>query len=221
VGSEAADQSALRLAFERRSKITAAPAIPSVSTDPSDEELVLRMERGDRAALEALFDRYFNLIFGIALRILHDRSEAEDLVQDIFLRLFEKVRGFDPSKGSGRTWIVQIAYRKAFDRRASLKKRPSYDGTEIEEIENTFSGGRTVEEKIADCLTGEQLHAAFEELEERQRRTLELYFFEGLDLREISERMGETFENARHFYYRGLDRLRKLAAATREGGVRR
>ena len=69
------------------------------------------------------------------------------------------------------------------------------------------------EEQIADLLTGEQLHAAFEELSEKQRATLEMYFFEGLDLREIGRRLAETLENTRHFYYRGLDRLRKSAAA--------
>src|SRR6266568_2187313 len=124
------------------------------------------------------------------------------------LRLFLE----SASERSGRTWIVQIAYRRAFDRRAYLFRRKFYDGTELGYIQNTLQVEARYEEQIADLLTGEQLHAAFEELSEKQRATLEMYFFEGLDLREISGRLGETLESIRHFYYRGLDRLRKVEA---------
>jgi len=193
--------------------VRSAPAETVPFAELSDEYLVLRMEKGDRHAVELLFDRYSTLVFGIGLRILHDRGEAEDFVQDVFLRLFESVKGFDPSKGSGRTWIVQIAYRRAFDRNGYLTKRRFYDGTDFEQIQNTLQAETAVENRIADLLTGEQLHAAFEELGEKQRTTLEMFFFEGLDLRQISERLGETLENTRHFYYRGLERLRRIAVA--------
>jgi len=210
VGSGATDQS-FPLLFLRR--VRSAPAETASFAELSDEYLVLRMEKGDGHAVELLFDRYSTLVFGIGLRILHDRGEAEDFVQDVFLRLFESVKGFDPSKGSGRTWIVQIAYRRAFDRHGYLTKRRFYDGTDFEQIQNTLQAGTGLENRIADLLTGEQLHAAFAELGEKQRTTLEMFFFEGLDLRQISERLGETLENTRHFYYRGLERLRRIAVA--------
>lgn len=179
----------------------------------SDEDLMLRVEKRDYAAVGTLFDRYASLIFGIGLRILRDRGEAEDLVQDVFLSLLERVKGFDPSKGSGRTWIVQIGYRRAFDRRAYLTRRRFYDGTDFGRIKNTLRGERDWEEQISDLVTGEQFHTAFEQLSEKQRATLEMYFFEGLDLREVSERLRETLENTRHFYYRGLEHLRRGVAA--------
>lgn len=191
---------------------------PRVSEDPrvsttelSDEDVLRRVEAGDYAAVEILFDRYSNVIFGIGLRVLRDRGEAEDLVQEVCLSFFEKVKGFDPSKGSGRIWIVQIAYRRAFDRRAYLTRRKFYLGTDIAHVKNTLRGELDSEQQLADLLTGEQLHEAFEELSETQRATLEMYFFRGLDLREISEQLGETLENTRHFYYRGLERLRRSA----------
>jgi len=211
VSSGATDQRlAPLLVMRRRARIVTAPA-PALEL--SDETLVLQAQQGDRAALGLLFDRYASLVLGIGFRTLRVRGEAEDLVQEVFLSLCEKVRGFDPSKGSGRTWIVQIAYRRAFDRRAYLFRRKFYDGTELGHILNTLQAEARYEEQIADLLTGEQLHAAFEELSEKQRATLEMYFFEGLDLREIGRRLAETLENTRHFYYRGLDRLRKSAAA--------
>lgn len=188
-----------------------APA-PTSDMGVSDEDLLLRAEAGDRTAATLLFERFSDLILGIGMKILRDRGEAEDLVQDFFLSLFGKIKGFDPAKGSGRNWIIQIAYRRAFDRRTYLSKREFYDGTELQRVENTLEDGSRLEEQLTAFMTGEQLHAAFEELAERHRATLEMYFFEGLDLREISERLGETLENTRHFYYRGLDRLRSIAA---------
>jgi len=175
----------------------------------TDEDLLLRIEAADRTAAALLFDRYADLVFGIGLRILRDGAEAEDLVQEVFLGLVERVRGFNPSKGSGRTWIVQIAYRRAFDRRAYLRKRNFCNGTEVERVKNTLTEGAGFQRRLVDIVTGDQLHAAFEELNEKQRATLEMHFFRGLDLREISVRLGETIENTRHFYYRGLERLRK------------
>ncbi len=211
VSSGATDQPLVPLLVLQRRAQTAATLLSAAAL--TDEDLVVQAQVGDRAALGVLFDRYSALVLGIGLRILRDRGEAEDLIQEVFLGLCQKVKGFDPSKGSGRTWIVQIAYRRAFDRRAYLCRRRFYDGTNGGHIRNTLQAKPGWEEQIADLLTGEQLHAAFEELSEKQRATLEMYFFEGLDLREISERLAETLENTRHFYYRGLERLRKSAAA--------
>lgn len=180
----------------------------------NDEDLVLRMEKGDRKAVASLFDRYADLLYAIGVRILRDRDEAQDLVQDVFLHLFEKAKGFDPAKGSGRTWIVQIAYRRAFDRRTHLGKRHFRTGIDLEQIKNTLEGPVVFGDRITDQLTGRQLHAAFEHLSEKQRLTLQMHFFEGLNLREISERLGETLENTRHFYYRGLERLRRAGTTT-------
>jgi len=171
-----------------------------------------RARAGEHDAVGILFERYACLVFGIGFRILHDHGEAQDLVQDVFLRLIEKSNNFDPSKGCARTWMVHVAYRRAFDRRSYLERRCFYSGTNVERQENALEEV-LVEEQIAARVTGEQLHAAFEELSERQRATLELFFFEGCTLREVSARLGETLENTRHFYYRGLERLRRTATA--------
>ena len=175
----------------------------------SDEDLLVRLEAGDRAAAALLFDRHADLIFGIGLRILRDKGEAEDLVQDVFVGLVEKVHGFDPAKGNGRTWIVMIGYRRAFDRRAYLARRCFYRGTELGPALNSIQHA-TFNEQLADVFAVERLHSAMQSLNEKQRITLELHFFEGLALREVGEQLGETLENTRHFYYRGLERLRRV-----------
>lgn len=177
----------------------------------SDEELVLRLEAGDYSAVDPLFDRHASVIFRIGLRILHDRGEAENLVQDVFLHLCEKAKGFDARLGSARTWVIQIAYRRAFDRRSYLSRRKFYDGTDLQLLANTLGVGS--EDALANLLTADELRAGFESLSDMQRATLEMYFFEGLDLREISSRLNQSLENTRHFYYRGLERLRRAVAA--------
>src|SRR5262245_64182221 len=101
----------------------------------SDEHLMLRAEAGDVSAVALLVERFSDLILGIGLKILRDRGEAEDFVQDFFLALFKKIKGFDPAKGTARTWIVQIAYRRAFDRREYLSKREFYGGTDLVDLE--------------------------------------------------------------------------------------
>ena len=164
-------------------------------------------------ALSVLFSRYARLVLGIGLRILRDAGEAEDLVQDVFLRLFEKAHTFDASKGTARTWIVQVAYRHACGRRAHLGRRGFYSGTDLNDVENALLEDTRLEERSAARLTGALLLTAFEELSDKQRATLHLYYFEGLELREIAQKLGETLENTRHHFYRGLERLRKSAIA--------
>jgi RNA polymerase sigma-70 factor (ECF subfamily) len=181
----------------------------SVHTGDSDEQLLARAQLRDREALAELFDRYADLAFAIAFRILRDRGEAEDLVQDIFLKLFRTPHSFDPEKGSARTWVVQFIYRRAFNRRTYLIRRHFYAGTDVEDPKNTLKEGETVdpEEQIADKVTAKQLVAAFEELTEQQRTAIEMHIFQGASIREISERTGESVENVRH------DRLKKIAWA--------
>jgi RNA polymerase sigma-70 factor (ECF subfamily) len=179
--------------------------------DVSDASLLERAQSRDAEAVGVLFDRYSRLVLGIGFRILRDRGEAEDLVQEFFLRLWERASSFDASKGSARTWIVQCAYRRAFDRRAHLARRHFYSGTDLAAAKNAIQEGTGLESAIAAHVTGEQLRAAFSELSAKQRATLELYFFEGCNLREVAQQIGETLENTRHFYYRGLEQLRRGA----------
>src|SRR6266481_2521702 len=127
----------------------------------------------------------------------------------------EKASLYDPAKGSAKGWIVQVAFSRARDRRAHLLRRGFYSGTDVETLHDTLVGETDVEHEVGVKLDFSQLRCAFEELTTIQRRTLELFYFEGLDLREISERLREPFGNVRHHFYRGLERLRKSPAVKR------
>jgi RNA polymerase sigma-70 factor, ECF subfamily len=203
---------ALTLPLMRAKRALASEQLEHIatSTDLTDKDLLERIQKRDESSALTLFRRYDKLAFSVGLRILQDEGEAEDLVQEIFIRLCSEANSFDSEKGSARTWIIQMIYRRAFDRRAYLHRRQFYSGTDAVEYPNTVVGGRNTEEDIIDRLTVQQLKTAFNELSERQRETLEMFFFEGLKLAEIAERTGEDVKNVRHHYYRGLERLRQV-----------
>jgi len=182
---------------------------------PSDEELMAGLQCKDAKALDLLFARYSRLVFAIALRIVNDRSEAEDVVQEVFFSLYQKALLYDPEKGAAKGWVVQVAFSRARDRRAHLLRRGFYSGTDVESLHDTLVGESDVEHDVGVRLDFSHLRCAFEELTIMQRRTLTLFYFDGLDLREISERLREPFGNVRHHFYRGLERLRKSPAVRR------
>src|SRR5262245_22315798 len=94
-----------------------------------DEILVTEVHSGHADALAVLFDRYFRLVFKTAGRILRNRGEAEDLVHDVFIEIQKKAGRYDPNKGSVKTWIMQYAYHRSFNRRKYLALRGFYDGS--------------------------------------------------------------------------------------------
>src|SRR5215831_5921666 len=113
---------------------TSAFGVPIVRMpDLTDEDVMERLRQGHPDALATLFDRFYRLVLKIALRILRDPGEAEDLMQDVFLEIFRKASQFDPAKGSTRTWIVQYAYHRSLSRRQYLAIRKFYDLHQIPE----------------------------------------------------------------------------------------
>jgi RNA polymerase sigma-70 factor, ECF subfamily len=193
-----------------RSQERSAPS-PQISErrSPSDEDLMSRLQLNDTSALEVLFDRYARLVLRIARGVVRDNGEAEDVVQEVFFHLYKKSELFDESKGTARNWILQLALHRALDRKAHLSRRGFYRGTDIACLDDTLLGDTDLDREVGARLDRVQLEKAFEELPSSQRLTLELFYFEGLDLREISQKMNESFGNTRHHFYRGLERLRK------------
>ena len=200
-----------------RAASVSAPA-PARSQSPSDEELMVRLNDSDSNALRVLFQRYSRLVLGIATRILRDHGEAEEVVQEAFFLVFQKARLFEPSKGTVKGWIIQIAYHQALDRKLYLDRRGFNRATEIGSLEDTLAGGADLDREIGSRINRAQMEKAFEDLSEMQRRTIELCYFEGLDLREIGVKLNESLGNVRHYHYRGLERLRRSAFVQRLRG---
>src|SRR5207247_5951270 len=100
----------------------------------SDEELMDQLRQGHQDALAVLFDRHYRLVFSVALRILHDHGEAEDLMQEVFLEIYRKVENYDPDKGNAKTWILQYAYHRSLNRQKYLSVRNFYDGRQDSDL---------------------------------------------------------------------------------------
>lgn len=179
--------------------------------DLSDEEIMNQVRQGHPDALLILFDRFYRLVLKVALRILRDPGEAEDLMQDVFFEIFNKADQFDAARGSTKTWILQYAYHRSLNRRQYLALRNFYSRHETTELEMSESNSLSASWR---GLTFQEWRRILEEglgtLNERQRKILELSCFQGLLLSEIAERSKESLANVRHHYYRGLEGLRRF-----------
>jgi RNA polymerase sigma-70 factor, ECF subfamily len=177
----------------------------------ADEDLLVGFLNGDQQALGILFQRYERVVRSVAIRILRNTAEAEDLVQDLFIFIQRKCGIFDSSKSSARSWIVQMAYHRSIERRRYLTSRQFYSREEIGSDANQMVGIPTGESDYsAEAVFGRNgLDKVLKALSEDQRETLRLHFFEGYTLAEISKKVGQPLGNVRHHYYRGLDKLRR------------
>jgi RNA polymerase sigma-70 factor, ECF subfamily len=209
------------IAWSKSQERPAAPLGAPERPIPSDEEVMAGLQSNDASALEILFDRYSRLVLVIARGVVRDIGEAEDVVQEAFFYVYKKSMLFDGSKGSVKSWIVQIALHRALDRKSHLARRGFYAGTDIGSLDDTLLGETDLEREIGAKLNRVQFEKAFEQLPESQRLTLELFYFEGLNLREISLKLNEPLGNTRHHFYRGLERLRKSAFVQNLRGPRR
>ncbi len=196
------------------SKKDAQPAAAPVKSEShlwDDETLMASLKDGDKAALIEMLRRYCRLVLSIAIWILRDVAEAEEIVQEVFLFLHQRSSDFDRNKGDAKGWGVQLAYHRSLDRQRFLRRTETYLGTDEHAVADTLAGTSDLDRQVASRESRVLLKEAFENLSERQRRTLELFFFEDLDYGEIADRIGESQENVRHYYYRGLQKLRKDA----------
>lgn len=186
--------------------------VPSPSGELSDECLMVRVGEKGGEALALLFRRYSRLVRGVALRILRDASEADDLLQDIFLFVHRKAPIFDPHKCSVRSWIVQMTYQRAIDRRRYLNSRHFYTQLDLDgvaDLRDPSSQSREGGLELGSPVGNATIRRLFDTLTEDQRNTLSLYFYEGHTFAEISAKLDQSLGNIRNHYYRGLEKLRK------------
>jgi RNA polymerase sigma-70 factor (ECF subfamily) len=189
---------------------------------PSDEALLQQVCAGSREALAVLFRRYARAVRGVAVRVLRDTSEADDLVQDVFLLVNRLCGTFDASKATAQFWILQMAFRRALSQRRRLSSRHFYAQLELDDqsTEVAESGNRGHDFSIEQRLAELDLQKLFGALSDDQQRTLRLHFVEGYTLDEIAKMLGQTKGNVRHHSFRGLERLRKLIFASKLSGAR-
>jgi RNA polymerase sigma-70 factor, ECF subfamily len=175
------------------------------------------LQEGQSDALAVLFDRYQKLVLSIALKIVRDPGEAEDVTQTVFLDFYRAVAQFDPRKGNTKVWLMQYAYHRAINRRQHLQGREFYRSAELEELETRPAQAHATF-GLSSPETKALVRQSMSALSEMQKAVIEMACYEGLSMREISERTGDSFVSVRHHYYRGLQKLRSLISG---GGGRK
>jgi RNA polymerase sigma-70 factor (ECF subfamily) len=208
---------AFRLPSAPMSKESLKPATPSDDqmflSPATDEALMTRMCAGDKEALAELFHRYARIVRGVAYKVLRDSSEADDLLQDIFILIQRKCSMFNASRGSARFWILQMTYHRSIMRRRYLNSRHFYTRVDLEDLGGEPVAPGTELSRFADSgnglLAGNGFQKCLEALSENQRQTLLLFFVEGLTLSEIAIKLKQPRGRVKNHYFRGLDRLRR------------
>jgi RNA polymerase sigma-70 factor (ECF subfamily) len=214
-----ADESCFQTCEESSNKVSvsAERVGPTHAVEFSDERLLAQIQEGNHGALALLFRRYARLVHVVACRIVHDAAEADDIVQEVFLFVFRKASVFDPARGSTRSWIVQVTYHRAIDRRRHLASRRFYSNEELDEMLLDVGGPKLhtafYDRSMEGALGARMLKKFEEELTSDQNKTIQLYFFEGYTFGEIAELTGQAVGNVRNHFYRGLERMRRLIFA--------
>lgn len=166
----------------------------------TDSDLVRDMAAGDRAAFSALYDRYANILMALALRIVRDRSDAEEVVQDAFLQAWRQAERFDGGRGSVGAWLVTMARSRALDR---LRRRGPVSTTEV--TENTL-----VSQPSEDTpAIGLAVRKVLGTLPPEQRRALELAYYDGMSQSEIAAHTGDPLGTVKTRMRLGLGHLRE------------
>jgi RNA polymerase sigma-70 factor, ECF subfamily len=189
----------------------------SMAADPLDNPMALlqRMASGDREAFQRFYDRYASLVFTFALRLLSSRSDAEDLLQEVFLQVWRQAQSYSPERGSPEAWLITMTRSRGIDKLRSTRRRemsplPPDQPSRLEGGIPPASPTAALEAKlmVQDVLT---------KLPEAQRIVLELAYFDGLTQSEIAARLREPLGTVKTRMRAGLERLRGFLGAASTG----
>ena len=151
-----------------------------MSTEPTDGELIHRAGKGDRGALEALYERYARSVLGLALRRLGDRGRAEDAVQDTFAAVWRSARSYRPERGPGAPWLFAVARNAIADGGRRRIEPPA-------EVPDTPSSEAGPDERAESEWVSWRVHRALEELPEHEREVIALAYWSGLSQSEVAD----------------------------------
>ncbi|MEM9771663.1 MAG: sigma-70 family RNA polymerase sigma factor [Cyanobacteria bacterium P01_D01_bin.73] len=185
------------------------------NTVVTDGELIERLQGGDTEALAELYDRYSGLVYGLSLRILGDRQEAEDLAQEIFLELYQQNK-YNPERGSLSSYLATLTRSRAIDR---LRTKGNRRQILTRWRQDMLKTNPTLPAEHASLQhRQEQVRLALEQLSDMQRQVLELSYYEGLSQSEIAERLQKPLGSVKSWARRGLLKLRDQLGETLDEG---
>ena len=176
-----------------------------------------RLADGDESAIGPLYDRFGQVIYSLALRIVHDRLTAEEIAQEVFVRLWRSAGSFEPGRGRVSAWVLRIAHNLALNEIRRRQSRPvaadqfdwEADGSRLED--QTAEGDPEMATWLVERARA--IRRALVQLPEAQRRSIELAFFGGLSQVEVAAATGDPLGTVKSRIRMGMQRLRELLAA--------
>jgi RNA polymerase sigma-70 factor (ECF subfamily) len=178
---------------------------------PDEPELIARLQRRDPAAITDLYDRYGRLVYALIVRVVRDRTAAEDLVQEVFLRVWNRAASFDAMRGSLGPWLLTISRNHALD---YLKSSQGKVWRSPAEVTDRIAGGGDPESEYVDSVRLQQVRMAMDKLTPSQRQVLELAYFEGLSQSEMADRIQQPLGTVKTWIRTALKTLREELGAS-------
>lgn len=181
-------------------------------TSLRDEELMDRLAERDLGAFEALYDRYADLVYSVSLRVVGDAHVAQDVTQDVFLRVWRAPERFDLSRGKFVTWLLSVARNRSIDERRSHGRRLRHEAlpSTTEEEEVIPSADELDDPALMTVLTDERraVRAALIVLPPEQRLAIQLAYFGGLTQQEIANKLGQPLGTVKTRIRLGMQKMR-------------
>ena len=182
----------------------------------SDAQLVTSIARYSEVALAEVYRRHGGAVYGLAKRVLNNPAEAEDVTQEVFLRLWNQPDRFDPARGSLRSFLLAQAHGRAVD---CVRSSSSRRLREARDAMRTAEAGYDLQHEVWDLAVADQVSHAMGELPEQERRAIELAYFDGHTYREVAQLLDQPEGTVKSRIRNGMRRMRVVLADTGVRGV--
>ena len=187
----------------------------TTAPEPDDRavelDLLARITKRERVAFEELYTRYSNILYATAMKFLKEDADAQDVVQDVFIQIWDKAKLYDPAKGKPLTWALTMTRNRSIDRIRAIQRRTRLrDDFEKETVADESAGIREALSGVDASEKTQILRDAVARLSPEQRKVIDLAFFGGLTQSEIADRLGEPLGTIKARARRGLMKLKEL-----------
>lgn len=182
-------------------------------SEANDSDLARRLQQRDPRAMADLYDRFGRLAYSLVFSIVRDTGVAEDLVQETFLRVWNRAAGFDPDRGALGPWLLAVARNRAIDHVRSARARMDRNLTDLDFFERAEHGTAAnfvdMEREVLNADSARRIKAAMAKLNQNQQKVIELAYYEGLSQTEMAERLGQPLGTVKTWVRTALKHLKE------------